>query len=74
MIAFAFFVAVAFGPQSAAMSKAKKTLKAAVDKAIGQGAGFRAISATPELKDGHAVASVELLKGQEFKTVQQSLE
>jgi hypothetical protein len=60
--------------QSAAMTKAKTTLKAAVDKGLSQSAGFRAIEVTPNLRDGHSVASVILLKDQEFKTVQQSLE
>jgi hypothetical protein len=60
--------------QSAAMAKAKITLKAAVDKALSQAEGYRAIGITPSLKDGHAVASVVLLKDQEFKTVQVSLE
>jgi uncharacterized membrane protein YkoI len=60
--------------QSAAMTKAKTTLKAAVDKALSQSAGFRAIEITPELEGGHAVAAVILLKDQEFKTVPQSLE
>jgi hypothetical protein len=60
--------------QSAAMAKAKTSLKAAVDKALSQSAGFRAIEVTPELKGGHAVASVILQKDQEFKTVPQSLE
>jgi hypothetical protein len=60
--------------QSAAMAKAKTTLKAAVDKALGQSPGFRAISVTPSLKDSRPVASVVLLKGKEFKTVQASLE
>jgi uncharacterized membrane protein YkoI len=60
--------------QSTAMAKAKTTLKAAVDKILGQSPGFRAISVTPSLKDGRAIASVVLLKGKEFKTVQASLE
>jgi hypothetical protein len=60
--------------QSAAMAKAKTTLKAAVDKALGQSPGFRAISVTPDIKDGRPVAAVVLLKGEEFKTVQASLE
>src|SRR5712672_1285716 len=54
--------------QSAAMTKAKTTLMAAVDKALSQSVGFRAIEVTPDLKDGHSVASVILLKDQEFKT------
>lgn len=60
--------------QSAAMAKAKATLKAAVDKVLGQSPGFRAISVTSDLKDGRPVASAVLLKGEEFKTVQASLE
>jgi hypothetical protein len=60
--------------QSAAMTKAKTTLKAAVDKVLGQSPGFRAISVTPALKEGRAVAAVVLLKGKEFKTRQASLE
>jgi uncharacterized membrane protein YkoI len=60
--------------QSAAMAKAKTTLKAAVEKALGQSPGFRAISVIPDIKDGRPVASVVLLKGKEFKTVQASLE
>jgi hypothetical protein len=60
--------------QSAAMMKAKTSLKAAVDKALGQSAGARAIEVVPELKDGHTVANVTLLKEKEFKTMPQSLE
>jgi hypothetical protein len=32
------------------------------------------VSVTPGLKDGHAIASVVLLKGEEMKSVEQSLE
>jgi hypothetical protein len=60
--------------QGAAMMKAKTSLKAAVDKALSQSAGSRAIEVTPELKDGHAIADVTLLKEKEFKTMPQSLE
>ena len=60
--------------QSAAMAKAKITLKAAVDKAVSQAEGYRAIGITPSLKDGHAVATVVLLKDTEFKKVEVSLE
>jgi len=60
--------------QSAAMAKAKNSLRAAVDRALGQSAGYRAISVTPEMKSGHAVASVVLLKGEDFKTAQEPLE
>ena len=60
--------------QSAAMAKAKSSLRAAVDKALGQSAGFRPVSVTPDMKNGRPVASVVLLKGEEFKTVQEQLE
>src|SRR5262245_18559991 len=60
--------------QSAAMAKAKISLREAVEKALGEAAGFRALGAVPNLKDGRAVASVLLLKGEEFKIVNQALE
>jgi hypothetical protein len=60
--------------QGAAMAKAKIDLKTAADKAVGQNAGFRAVSVTPALKDGHAVATVGLLRGEQLKTLEQSLE
>ncbi len=37
--------------------------------ALRANAGFRAVSVTPSLKDGHAVAEVALAKGEEIKTV-----
>jgi hypothetical protein len=60
--------------QSAAMAEAKITLSAATDKAVKGSQGFRAVSVTPTSKDGHAIASVVLLKGNELKSVEQSLE
>jgi len=55
--------------QSAAMAKAKGSLRAAVEQALRGNAGFRAVSVTPSLKDGRAVAEVTLAKGEELKTV-----
>jgi len=60
--------------QSAAMAKAKTDLKTAVDKAAGQTPSAKTISVTPSLKGGRAVASVTLLSGQQFKTVEEPLE
>jgi len=60
--------------QSAAMGKAKNTLKALVDKVHRESPGFRTVSVTPDIKGGRPVASVVLLRGKEFKTVQGSLE
>ena len=60
--------------QSEAMGKAKKTLKAAVDEAERQNAGYRAVSVEAELKKGHSTAAVTLLKGTQSKTASESLE
>jgi hypothetical protein len=60
--------------QNTAMVKAKTDLKAAVDKAAAATSGSRAISVIPAVKDGHVVASVTLLTGQQLKTVDQPLE
>jgi tryptophan synthase beta subunit len=61
--------------QNTAMGKKAKTdLKAAVDKAAGATSGSRAISVIPAVKDGHVIASVTLLTGQQLKTVDQPLE
>lgn len=49
--------------QSAALIKAKISLKEAVDKTVGQAEGARAASVTPDLKDGRPVASVAVLTG-----------
>ncbi len=55
--------------QSAAMAKTKGSLRAAVEQALRGNAGFRAVSVTPSLKDGRAVADVTLARGEELKTV-----
>jgi uncharacterized membrane protein YkoI len=60
--------------QTAAMAKAKISLKEAVDKAVTQSAKARVVSAVPSLKDGHPVASIVLLDGDQVKTVQQPLD
>src|SRR5205823_6545179 len=44
--------------QTAAMAKAKGSLRAAVEQALRDNAGFRAVSVTPSLKDGRAVADI----------------
>src|SRR6266705_1891177 len=48
---------------------AAQSQRAAVATAVRGNAGFRAVSVTPSLKDGHAVAEVVLAKGEELKTV-----
>lgn len=60
--------------QSAAMARAKRSLQAAVDKSLADAADFRAISVVPNFKDGQAVASVLIVKGDEFKIINQPLE
>jgi hypothetical protein len=59
--------------QNAAMAKTRASLKAVADKAVRASAGFRAVSVTPALKDGHGVASVTLLMGNQTKTVEEPL-
>lgn len=61
--------------QRAAIATATTSLKDAVDKAVAASANLRAVSAVPDLKDdGHPVASIVLLDGEQFRTVQQPLD
>lgn len=60
--------------QMAAIEKAKKPLRSAVDQAEQAAAGYRAVSVTPGLNNGHAVAMVTLLKGGKLKTLSEPLE
>ena len=55
------------------MASAKTSLKAAVDKAVKGNKGYRALSVTPSMKDGHATAEVTLLRGNETKIVPEKL-
>src|SRR5438445_6494662 len=55
--------------QKAAMAKGKVSLRAAVEQALRDNAGFRACSVTPSLKDGRDVARVTRGDGEELKTV-----
>ena len=60
--------------QSAAMAEANTSLREAAEKALSQAAGSRAVGVVPNLKDGRAIASVLLLKGERFQIVDQALE
>ena len=60
--------------QSAAMTKAKQTLDAAVDNAVKANAGYRAVSVEPMLDGGRPVAVVVLMKGQDVKKVSEKLD
>ena len=59
--------------QSQAVANAKTSLTAALTKAVGANPGYGAVSATAVLKNGKPVAEITLLKGREFKTVDQPL-
>ena len=60
--------------QSEAMAKAKRSLDAAASEAVKENKGYRAVSVMPALKDGHPVADVTLVKGEEWKTVSEKLD
>jgi hypothetical protein len=60
--------------QVAACAKSTKSLQSAVDHAEQASKGYRAVSVTPKLSNGHAVAVVTLLKGTSAKTVSEPLE
>ena len=60
--------------QAAAMAKAKRSLRTAVDKSVKANPGFKAVSVYPGVKDGHPIAEVTLVKGQQFKTVAETLD
>src|SRR5467141_3203797 len=60
--------------QSEAMAKAKRTLDAAASEAVKENKGYRVVSVMPALKDGHPVADVTLVKGEEWKTVSEKLD
>ncbi len=60
--------------QREAMAKAKLSLRAATEKSVKANKGFRAVSAIPSMKDGHPVAEITLVKGEEFKTVSEKLD
>lgn len=60
--------------QKAAMAKAKISLIAAVDAAVKDSTGFRAVAIFPDLRDDHAIAEVTLLQGTTAKKVTQKLD
>ncbi len=59
--------------QSAAMAKAKSSLRSALAKAVAANKGYSAVAVTAALKDGKAVAEITLMKGSELKTVTEPL-
>ena len=60
--------------QSQAMEKAKLSLRLATEKAVKENPGYQAVEITPELENGRPVATVTLIRGQEFKEVTQTLD
>jgi hypothetical protein len=60
--------------QSDAMAKARRPLEAAVSDVENANTGFKAVSVTPALKDGHPVADVNLVMGTAWKTLSQKLD
>jgi hypothetical protein len=60
--------------QSAAMAKAKRSLGAAASEAAKANKGYRVVSVFPSMKDGHPVADVTLVKGDDWKTVSEKLD
>jgi hypothetical protein len=60
--------------QVKACAKSTKSLQSAVDQAEQASAGYRAVSVTPKLSQGHAVVVVTLLKGTQLKSVSEPLE
>ncbi len=60
--------------QADAMTKAKTPLGGAVDAAVKKNPGFRPVSVIAALKDGHPVADVTLIKGDELRTASERLD
>jgi hypothetical protein len=60
--------------QNEAMAKAKQSLHTTLAKVLKANPGFRAVSVSPALKDGHPVAEITLTKGEEWKTVSETLD
>jgi hypothetical protein len=60
--------------QNAAMANAKTSLQAVVDKTIAQSANTRAVSVVPRMKDGHPIASIDVLTYNQVRAIQQPLD
>src|SRR5579864_1271657 len=65
---------VAARGQKETMARAKRSLGAAVSEAVNANDGYRAVSAMPELKDGHPVVKVMLVKGKSWKAAYEKLD
>jgi hypothetical protein len=60
--------------QSAAMAKAKRSLRAATETAIASNAGARAVSIVPELKGARPVGQITLEQGGNIKKIEAPLD
>jgi len=60
--------------QKAAMDLARRSLAEATADAVKANAGYRAVSAMPSLDNGHPVAEVTLVQGDDWKVVIQRLD
>jgi hypothetical protein len=60
--------------QEKAMAKAKRSLHAAVDKAMAGNTGYRAVSVVPSLEQGKPMATIVLENATETKTVSEKLD
>ena len=60
--------------QNEAMANAKTSLQATVDKTIAQSANTRAVSVVPSMKDGHPIASIDVLAYNQVRAIQQPLD
>jgi hypothetical protein len=60
--------------ESKAMAQAKRSLEAATVQAVRTHNGYRAVSAMPDIKEGHPVAKVILVNGGEWETVYERLD
>ena len=60
--------------QKAAMAQSTRSLAEATATAVKSNAGYRAVSAFPNLAGGHPVAEVTLVRGDEWKVVTERLD
>lgn len=60
--------------QSVAMANAKLSLKTAVDITMSESANVRAVNVVPVMKDGHPMASIDVLSYNEIRAIQQPLD
>jgi hypothetical protein len=60
--------------QKAAMEQSRRSLAEATAAAVKSNAGYRAVSAMPNLNGGHPVAEITLVRGDEWKVVTERLE